>query len=414
VPAGRRSGKTELAKRKLVQAATAGGPFFPPRYFAAAPTRDQAKRIWWEDLKLLTSPRVMAKSPSENDLTIYYTSGAQLIVVGMDKPERIEGVPWDGGVLDEFGNMKKKAWQENVRPALADRRGWCWFIGVPEGRNHYYDLDKQAKADDTGEWDSFHWVSADILPREEIEAAKRDLDELTFQQEFEASFVSFEGRAYYPFDERIHTARIRYNPKQPLVFCFDFNVAPGVAAVIQEKTRFDNQGLAVIGDTISCCISEVYVPRSSNTPVVCKKLIQDYKDHEGLVYCYGDATGGASGSAKVAGSDWDLIKEHLKVFGDRVNYRVKRSNPSERARVNAVNSRLRSMDGTVRLLVDPGKAPHVVTDFEGTQLIKGGSGEIDKKVAPELSHLTDAIGYYIEYEFPVTGERAGMVGVKGL
>ena len=132
---------------------------------------------------------------------------------------------------------KKKAWQENVRPALADRRGWCWFIGVPEGRNHYYDLDKQAKADDTGEWDSFHWVSADILPREEIEAAKRDLDELTFQQEFEASFVSFEGRAYYPFDERIHTARIRYNPKQPLVFCFDFNVAPGVAAVIQEKTR---------------------------------------------------------------------------------------------------------------------------------------------------------------------------------
>ena len=39
----------------------------------------------------------------------------------------------------EYGNMKLEAWGANVRPALSDRKGWCDLIGVPEGRNHYYD-----------------------------------------------------------------------------------------------------------------------------------------------------------------------------------------------------------------------------------------------------------------------------------
>ena len=49
VPAGRRSGKTERAKRFIVREAmrTIGN------YFVAAPTRDQVKRIYWKDLKLL-------------------------------------------------------------------------------------------------------------------------------------------------------------------------------------------------------------------------------------------------------------------------------------------------------------------------------------------------------------------------
>ena len=66
-------------------------------------------------------------------------NGAQIWVVGLDRPERIEGSPWDGGVLDEYGNMRANAWPEHIRPALSDRAGWCDFTGVPEGRNHYYD-----------------------------------------------------------------------------------------------------------------------------------------------------------------------------------------------------------------------------------------------------------------------------------
>jgi hypothetical protein len=165
-----------------------------PRYVAAAPTRDQAKRIFWSDLKALVAPEWRATEPSESELIIRLANGAEIHVLGLDKPERIEGVGWDGGVLDEYANMKPTVWQEHIRPALSDRNGWCDFTGVPEGRNHYYDLDQYAKAQmlahgPESEWGSYHWVSALVLPKGEIEAARRHMDALTFAQEYEASKV---------------------------------------------------------------------------------------------------------------------------------------------------------------------------------------------------------------------------------
>jgi hypothetical protein len=397
VPAGRRSGKTEIAKRKIVYRSNMVDPAQWPdaRFFAAAPTRDQAKAIYWQDLKALIAPRFLREAPRETDLIIPLWNGADICVIGMDRPERIEGRPWNGGVLDEYANMKPSAWGENVRPALSDRKGWCDLIGVPEGRNHYYDVWKYAIGSGDPEWAGFTWYSADILPPEEIESARRSLDELTFQQEYEGSFINFEGRAYYPFQEATHCAPLTYDRAQPLSLCFDFNVEPGVAVICQEqKLPGGAHGTGVIG--------EVHIPRNSNTPAVCRKLVSDWGRHEGKVRLYGDATGGARGSARVQGSDWDLIRAELRsTFGDRAEYRVPLSNPPERSRINSVNTRLRSGDGTIRLMVDPAKAPNVVKDLEGVRLLAGGSGEIDKKADGRLTHLSDALGYYIVKEFPV-------------
>lgn len=419
VPAGRRSGKTERAKRFLLKRAylaAARSPWPDPRFFAGAPTRDQAKSIYWSDLKAMVEPGLLAERPRESDLMIRLVTGAELWVIGMDRPERIEGRPWDGGILDEFGNMKPGAWGENVRPALSDRKGWCWLIGVPEGRNHYYELNQYALHAGDPEWDSFTWPSSDILDQEEVDAARRQLDPLVFAQEYEASFVNFSGRAYYPFLEATHCKPLAYDPRQPIGFCFDFNVEPGVAAVVQEQ-KLPQQYERGPGGAIDLSrpvtgtgvIGEVHIPRNSNTPAVCRKLVADWGKHEGPVRCYGDATGGARGTAKVAGSDWDLIKAELRpVFGDRLSFRVRSSNPPERSRVNAVNSRLVSADGTVRMLVDGAKAPHVVKDLEGVRVLEGGSGEIDKKADPALTHISDAFGYYVEREFPIVS-RGGTV-----
>lgn len=401
IPAGRRSGKTELAgKRKLVRLALLGSPYPDGgRYFAAAPTRDQAKRIYWSDLKLMVPRDLMSRPPIETELSIHILNGSQIHVLGMDKPERVEGTPWDHGVLDEIGNMKPQTWPEHVRPALADRNGTCDFIGVPEGRNHYYDLWRLAQEDDTGTWAGFHWISADILSEEEIRQAKKDLDKLTYQQEFEGSFVSFAGQAYYNFDERIHSGSWSkyYNSKRDLILCFDFNESPGVASIIQELKRKD-----ILGKTLTTCIDEVYIKQNSNTIRVCDKILENYSEHQGDVYCYGDSTGGAGGSAKIKGSDWDLVKQVLyPVFGNRLKFRVPKANPRERVRINSVNSRLLNIYNEVFLVVDHNKCPNTIRDFEGTRVIEGGSGEIDKKRDPLLSHITDAIGYYIAKEYPI-------------
>jgi len=416
VPAGRRSGKTEIAKRKIIVRALKAALSLPPNYFMGAPTRDQAKRIFWKDLKAMVHPDLILDK-SESELKVALVNGAEIHVVGMDKPERIEGTPWDGGVLDEYANMKPQAWKENVRPALSDRQGFCIFTGVPEGRNHYYDLYRAAATLDG--WDRFHWKSADILPPAEIEAARQELDQLTFEQEYEASFVNFEGRAYYPFMEETHCAKLRdrYNPRGDLIFCFDFNVNPGTAVVAQEmdlpirkaaEPAIQIAGAELFANAIADpehgtgIIGEVHIPDNSNTPAVVKKLIADWGNHEGRIFIYGDATGGSRKTSATEGNDWDLVKNGLYGhFGsERIYMRVPPSNPSERSRINAMNTRLRSGSGAIHMMVDPVGAPQTVRDLEGVRLLAGGSGEIDKKYDPKLTHLTDGLGYYIVKEFP--------------
>lgn len=405
IPSGRRSGKTEIfGKRKIILKALAGSPHpGGGRYFAGAPTRDQAKRIYWKDLKLMTPPHLMSRLPSESELIIYFVNGSEIHVLGMDKPERVEGAPWDHGVLDEIGNMKPETWPEHVRPALSDRYGSCDFIGVPEGRNHYYDLHNDALSDDSGVWAVWHWLSAEILPASEIEQAKRDLDPLTYMQEYEGSFVSFTGRAYYNFESVHHVGKWKqyYQKDKPIFFCFDFNESPGIAAIGQEYNRFLDNQIPILGKTTTAIIGEVYIKQNSNTVRVCDKLIEDWGDHKGLVYCYGDATGGAGGSAKVKGSDWDLVKSVLYPhFGQRLKFRVPLQNPKERVRINSLNSRLLNTLDEIYLVVDH-TCKYTIKDFEGVRVVEGGTGEIDKKRDQMLSHLSDAIGYYVSKEYPV-------------
>lgn len=397
VAGGRRSGKTERAKRRLIRCCLRP-PLVGARYFAAAPTRDQAKRIFWEDLKAL-APREWVSDVRESELEIRFRQGSTLVVVGLDRPQRIEGTPWDGGVVDEYAEVKASAWKSSIRPGLSTlgRPGWCWFTGRPKGRNHFYDLWRNAASLEG--WAAFHWKSADVLPPDEIEAARRELDPLTFAQEYEADWVNFTGLAYHCWSPIRNLRQVDYDNRLPLVFCFDFNVQPGVAVVLQER----QEGTCVIG--------QVHIRNSSNSTRVCRRLLKDWRHiHNGPVLIYGDATGGRRDTRSET-NDWDVIRDYL-TKGDveeriqgwpDVRTRVGKSNPFERDRVNSMNTRLQNASGQVRLFVDPNKAPDVVRCFEGTVVLEGGSGEIDKKRTPDLTHWTDALGYYVHADFPVTG-----------
>jgi hypothetical protein len=431
VVAGRRSGKTENCKREGVEVAIAGVQTGDARVFFTAPVNDQAVKIYWEDVKALVPKQCIARPSdiSEGRHTIRLINGSLISVVGLDRPARIEGDPIDWIALDEFANTRSNVWDAHVRPALSTvgRPGRAWILGVPEGRNHYfrlyeYALKQKALLGDASPYDVFHWKSADIIDPADLEEARNSMDPLTFEQEFEASFVTFSGRAYYPFVRTKHAAiPLTYRPRLPLIICFDFNVEPGTAAVGQEQI-FETSPAPNVpkGEDITCWIGEVWIPKNSNTPAVCRKLIADWgpggkrHEHVGDVYIYGDATGGNRGTAKLDGSDWDIIKNYFRnVPGWKVHYRVDAENPPERSRVNAVNSRLEAANGTIHMLVDPQHCPRGVEDLEGTVLLAGGSGELEKdwKKSPDRTHWTDQVGYYIAKKHPVV---RGFVKQQGL
>lgn len=381
VPAGRRSGKTEIAKRYIIMEALKRAGW----YVCAAPTHAQATRIYWDDLVAMI-PKDLVSKKSLGGRSIWLVNGSQIQVMGLDVPERIEGKPLAGVVLDEYANMSEAVWANHVRPALADSKGWAWCIGVPEGRNHYFDLCENAKK--LKDWGFYTWWSEDILDAEEVEAIKATLDEQTYEQEMRASFSVFKGRIYHAFRRELHVKPCFYNANRPLVFCFDFNVEPGVCAILQEQ------------DGLTKIIDEVWIPRDSNTPTVCRKLIEDWEFHEGEIHLYGDPAGGARSTKSERGSDWDIIKQHLRpVFKERVFDKVSRSAPLERQRVNAVNTRFKTADGKIHCLIDP-RCKKIIEDFEAVCAKEGTNGEIDKS-NKKITHLSDAIGYYIHSKFPL-------------
>lgn len=407
--AGRRSGKTELAKRNLIKKAVACS--FPTGRFAfTAPTHRQAVDIYWDDAKLMV-PRwaMLGGSPSiavsESLKEIRLASGTKIQILGMDKPERIEGPPLDGVVLDEYGNMKRDTFALHVRPALSTmgRPGWAWFIGAPEGRNHYWELVDKVIHEALADWGVYTWTTADINP-EEAEVARGDMDVRTYQQEYEGIFVSFKGLAYYSFDRQLNLPPdgqvLTYDPRLPLIVCHDFNRVPGNAVICQEQDS--PQWLTVRNNgwsgKVTCVLDEVFIESDSTTQKVGTIVGERWQHHKGRVHLYGDAAGGAKTSQGVEGSDWDILDEvYGRFFEKRVAAYYPKSNPPVRVRLNCVNSHLRSASGRICTIIDP-RCKKLMRDFDGVTC--DDVGNIEKNDAL-LTHISDGFGYYVAEEHNV-------------
>lgn len=395
VPAGRRSGKTERAKRFLVKWAMKHEESL---LFAAAPTYNQAKKIWWEDLKSLALTASFKRQPSESDLKIYFPNGSEIHVIGLDKPQRIEGIPWTGGVIDEIADVKGEAVDLNIMPALntvnptrPDYRAWCWFIGVPEGLNHYYDMAEYARTSDDPEWEYFHWVSEDILPPDIIEAAKRTMSERDYNQEYRASFVTAKGKIYDNYsDSNITNATIE--PHEELHWTHDQNFTPLSSAI------------AVVREGVPYFLDEI-VLESAVAYESAEEFITRYKDHKNKrVYLYGDPAGRV-GEKHGHKSDYQVIEEILKKNGWQYIRRVKPAAPAIRDRQNAVRAMIRNAMGESRLFVNKNSALYCHKGLATVQLKEGSTYQEDQK--NEYQHITTAIGYFVDYLWP-----KGALGVR--
>lgn len=401
-PAGRRSGKTERAMRYIVWKALSFTDYPDGLFFCAAPTHDQAKEVFWEHLKAFVPARFVIKI-SESKLWIRLINGARIMVVGVDKPQRIEGRPIDGMIIDEYGDTKEKLWGTHALPALntIGREGWAWIIGVPRGARHYKELFEEARDGDDQEYASYTWFSAEILSAKQIKAIRAKTDDLTWAAEWESSFETTMERIYYAFQKDLHCEPLTYDPNLPLALCFDFGTKPGVALMVQEQVYAGARTDIPKDATFTAVLDEVHIPIGSTTERVCARLLEKgYGSHPTIVRLYGDASGGAKKSSSVKGSDWDLVKAAVKpVFTDRLHMKVRAANPAVVSRTSSVNSRLFNPSG-VHMLVDPVRCPHTVIDLQDV-VPKEGTREIDKDKNKALTHLSDALGYYIEREWSV-------------
>jgi len=405
-PAGRRSGKTERFKRFLVKQARR----VPGSYFAAAPTHDQAKKIFWNDLKAFTISALHPKPPSESERIIFLPAEgggvSDIHVIGLDKPQRIEGIPWKGGGIDEFADIKEGAWEENILPALntvnpldPDYRAWCWLLGVPDGLNHYYDLCERAQVGGDPNFKVFHWKSAEILPPDVIEAAKRAMSARQFRQEFEASFETASGRVYEDYSKDNHTDAVIL-PHEQLCWYHDFNYTPL------------SSGIGVIRGKDVFLLEEIILT-SAVSRQSALEFVERYKGHlNKRVILYGDPNG-KDGEKHGQASDYLEMEKVLREHGWSFVRRVKPSTISIKDGQNAVRAKIKNAAGEVSLFVNPQTAPWTHKALATVQLKKGSTFHEDEK-DNDAQHIGTAIRYFIDYEFPVQSRGIQRIQLGGI
>jgi phage terminase large subunit len=193
VVAHRRMGKTVAAINQLIHLALLNEK--PnPRYAYIAPTYGQAKRIAWDYLVEFTRPLGATANISELKVDFY---GRRIQLYGSDNPDSLRGQYFDYAVLDEIGDQNPKIWNEIVRPALADRLGGALFLGTPKGANHFKDFRDRAEKEPNWALLEFRASQTNILAIEELDAARREMGEEKYLQEFECSFSAAVEGAYY-------------------------------------------------------------------------------------------------------------------------------------------------------------------------------------------------------------------------
>jgi len=370
---GRRFGKTHLAIRQLIKYASEP----EKKVWFVCPSYRQAKQVCWLALKERLAELNWIKKTNESDLSISLVNGSVIALRGADRSyDSLRGVGLDFLVMDEFADISSEAWYEVLRATLSDRKGGAMFTGTPRGYGNWaYDLYCKGGVDK--DWQSFQFTTLDggQVDDDEVEQAKSDLDERTFRQEYLATFETYAGAIYYNFERDLNVARLKDN-NTALHIGMDFNIDPMSAAVFQ----LENNKINFIDEIV------IY---SSNTEELVKEIKNRYPERSIIVYpdpaCRQRKTS--------AGGKTDLTI--LQNSGMTV--RVKNTHPQIRDRINAVNSRLKNTNDQRMMFIDP-KCKNIIRGLE-RHLYKEGTTQPDKDSG--FDHMNDAIGYAVDYLFPI-------------
>jgi hypothetical protein len=383
--AGRRGGKTIGIREDILSHV----PSLPDKVgiLYVGPTNQDAKDIIWNELQDRLDELGWKYKPKVQPQRFELSRGRYIQIIGAEKIRRVRGKKYKRVYLDEiafYSKPLKEIWRA-VRPCLTDVRGGAIAATTPNGKGtDAYDfyLNILNKED----WSYHYWTTLDnpFIDPNEVEAARRELDPKSFNQEYCAGWESFEGLAYYCFDENTHIKKCsEIDLKLPVELVFDFNVNPTTLLVSQQRPG----GIS---------FRREYSQKNSGTPATVRSFCEDMKAHQDKIqlHIYGDASG-SSRRSNTGRSDYDAVKDVLTHYGYRekesFHMRVMAANPAIIDRVSYANAWLKNAAGESRVEIDP-SCVDLIRDLSSQPL--EGRFPSDKN---NLGHKADAFGYRIHW-----------------
>ena len=203
VDAGRRFGKTRLGVWECLEVGLQGrrawwvAPSYPIAQVGWRPLRRIGQQLPGTDVRLA-------------EMSIMLPNGGEVRVRSADNPDSLRGEGLDLAVLDEAAWIKQEAWSEALRPALSDKLGRALFISTPRGRNWFWEqYQRGVRGDD--DYRSFYFPTSanPHIPAVEIEAAKHELPEIIYRQEYLAEFIDDQGGVFRRVQEAAQSQSLK-------------------------------------------------------------------------------------------------------------------------------------------------------------------------------------------------------------
>jgi len=297
--------------------------------------------------------------------------------------------------VDKMGAVYKKILARNRSILPNNEPNRLDVVGTPEGYKWFYDRfvnnlnnnDLLIKA---------KTYANKYLPGSYIEQLKEQYDEKLLKAYLDGEFVNLTtGNVYHAFGDDNVIDDIEIDPHLPLIITFDFNISPYNAIyLIQEK-----EGKTFVIDN---AIAKNKPLRDPSGKGALELMIDKFKYLNNQLFSatvFGDASGQSRNSG-TAGTNYSIIRE----YGFK-HLRIKKANPRIEDRVNAVNSRLcNSLNKKMLCICKRNK--ELINDLR--LLSYNDKGDVDKS-NKLLSHDSDSIGYYIEYNYGLNKPIVGQV-----
>jgi len=398
---GRRWGKSRLQIATVIRDALGFdrevNQLSPETVLVALPTIGQARRIMWQPLAKWFE-QVPGCYINQSDMRIVPPGKPQIIVTGMEAADRIRGLRLWAAHIDECQDIRPGLLASVVEPALADTPGSRMLLTfTPKGKTNW--LYGYTQRPDVRTY-NFPTSDNPFVPAEEIERARQTLPPKVFQQEFEASWVSFDGQVLSEFSELNHykwdahsgtgslqewAARTGLPPGRTYLGVDFGDVNPAYVVVVQSGLRFYVGEWVTLGDGKNPVPAQTFYDRLASA----SRRWDVYR-----AYC--DPSRPAA------------IVDIRRVGQGTGQHGLQRAIKAENA-IAPGNSLLNSLFYQQRLSVPASSSACGELESYSRQPLAKGSEQFGDKVAPgQYDHCIDALRYCL---YTIDANNGGVVGV---
>ena len=194
---GRRFGKTMLGIDLIIDKVLDG---YPVSWFS--PTYKMLAEVWKE---IVQTTKPLQTRVARQEHRVELITGGVIDCWSLDAADSVRGRKYARVIVDEAAMVPNlyDSWQAAIRPTMTDYVGSdAFMLSTPKGVDFFFDCFSRGVDDQQSDWKAWQKPTSEnpYIDPAEIEAARRELPDQIFRQEYLAEFLQNSGAVFRNID----------------------------------------------------------------------------------------------------------------------------------------------------------------------------------------------------------------------